>query len=108
MLPGGSEEFSRNIEADVPGVTSHATARQLRHGGAEAVGEVDLEAVAARALFDAEAGMRRIRLVSKPGDHFTNEIHRRAHTQPGAEADDERVVLLHDLRGKLVRVVDPD
>src|SRR5690242_2046521 len=79
------KELPRDIEADEPGVVVDAAARDLAERGAEAVREIELELVAARAPLDAEAHLIHARRIAAHARRdFADEIHLRQDAQPRA------------------------
>src|SRR5688500_4503560 len=110
-MPGisASEELPRNIEPEIPVVVREPAARQLAHGGPEAVGDVELEGVAAGAFLDAERPVRDAGVEARyAGNDFPDDVHRGTHTQPGPEANHYGVVVVNELVRGGVAVVDPD
>ena len=67
------EELPRDVESEVPVFAIEPAPRDLRHGGAEAVREIDLERVSARSHLDGETGIRDPRVVPEPWRRFGDE-----------------------------------
>src|SRR5436190_22623631 len=66
--------------------------------------------MAAGAFFKTEAALRDAGLWLVPGRSrrdLSDHVHGRTHADASADADDECVVVVDDLRGQLIRIVDP-
>src|SRR5687767_306968 len=107
--PLGSEEFSGDVEPDVPLVFARgARARELAERGPPAVGEVQLKQVAARAPFDRDAALADARVVARePRRHFAEQVQPPPDAEPRAEPQHQRVVV-GARRVQRVRVRHPD
>src|SRR5262245_46526482 len=97
------------MEPYIPVLARETAARDLAHRRRERIREVQLEDVPAEALLYRERSVVCARI--ETGDarrEFADHIDARADPDAGAKADDERVVVVGQLRRNRVAVVHPD
>src|SRR5258706_41808 len=104
-----SPEFPRDIESQVPVVVRRTAPREVRNGGGNPVGHIDLNHVAPHEFFEANSHMIDVRIITRDtGDHLADKVHRATNPQPRAETQQKRIVTIDELRRQWIRIVDPD
>src|SRR5690606_4711910 len=84
-----SVKLPRDVEADEPIVATRTSSRDLTERRAEAVRDVQLKGMSARAAFDAEGDVRRaITGATHPRCRFTDQVHGPAHPQACTNGQD--------------------
>src|SRR5205809_2928071 len=88
------EELPCDVEPEKPVVVGDAAARDLARRDLEPVRDVELERVAADALFDGRRHLVDAWAVAGARHDLANDVERRPDPQPQADAGDERVRVL--------------
>ncbi len=107
--PGGLEELPGDVEAHIPVLVSGPAAGELTEGGAEPVGEVQLERVPSGSLFKTDPDLADVGSVSRYSRYaLYREVHGRPHADSRSKADEHCVVVIDEWGWQKIGIVNPD